>query len=530
MQLAILRVVFSVVFAVLLVGTPILRAPTPAEAATGASIVRFGGADRYATAASISRGTFSPGVPVLFISTGRDFPDALAAAPAAARSGGPLLLVESNSVPAETAAEVDRLDPGRIVIVGGIGAVSDGVAGFLDNYDTGGGVTRLGGNSRFDTAVAISQAHFAPGVGTVYVATGRNFPDALAAAAVAGRDGHPILLVDTDSAPDPVLNELARLAPGRIVVVGGAGVVSENVVQQLRSVTGNIERIGGANRFETAALIAAVNFGPGAPTYIATGGNFPDALAGAVVAGRNGGAILLVKQSDVTAPSAGQLSRIRPASVVLLGASGAVGDGALTGIRNALGQGGAFTFQPWQGSTVFQQETNIWCVPASIKTMLLVNMGGTGASQQAIYDYGRSQMGYAISGPGHDPQAWARSLNNFGGAGAGAYVDAAYGSYAVAIHEAVNSMRFTGKTVGITINNGGHAWVIGGFQTSNDPALTTDYAFLGVYVLGPFTAWTDPPPGTFYSNAALASKMTPYNEPERWTRWNGTYVVIQPTQ
>lgn len=525
-----LRVVLSFLAAVLLIGAPMRGLTSQAEAATGAAIVRFGGADRFATAASISRGTFSPGVSVLFVSTGRDFPDALAAAPAAARGGGPLLLVESNAIPAVTAAELDRLDPGRIVIVGGTSVVSDGVAGVLDAYDTGGGVTRLGGANRYETSVAISQAHFAPGVGTAYVATGRNFPDALAAAAVAGRDGHPILLVDTDSAPDAVLSELARLAPGRIVVVGGASVVSENVVQQLRGVTGNVQRIGGANRYETAALIAGASFGPGAPTYIATGGNFPDALAGAVAAGRNGGAILLVTPSDVTGPSAGQLSRIRPASVVLLGASGVVGDGALTGIRNALGQGGNFVFQPWQGSTVYQQETSIWCVPASIKTMLLVNMGGTTASQQAIYDYGRTQMGYAISGPGHDPQAWARSLNNFGGAGAGAYVDAAYGSYNAAIRAAVNSMRFTGKTVGVTINNGSHAWVIGGFQTSNDPALTSDFVFVGVYVLGSFTAWTDPPPGTFYNNAAMASKMTPYHEPERWTRWNGTYVVIQPTQ
>lgn len=525
------RVIVSAITAIVVVAAPTPATTSEAAAAPGAAtIARLGGADRYATAASISSSSFGPGVPVVFVSTGRNFPDALTAAPAAARAGGPILLVDTHSIPAATAAELDRLDPGRIVIVGASGAVSDGVAGALDAYDTGGGVTRIGGATRYDTAVQISQAHFGAGAGTVYVATGRNFPDALAAAAVASRDGHPILIVEGDSVPSAVSNELARLAPGRIVIVGGPGVVSEGVANHLRTITGNVQRIGGGDRYATAAMIAAASFGPGVPAYIATGSNFPDALAGAVVAARSGAPILLVKRSDVTSASAGELARIQPPGVVLLGASGVVGDGALTGIRNALGQGGNFHFQPWTGSTVFQQETNIWCVPASIQTMLLVNMGGTSASQETIYNYGRTQMGYAISGPGHDPQAWAISLNNFGGPGAGAYIDAAYGSYDAAIRSAITSMRQTGKTAGITINQGTHAWVIGGFLTSNDPLLTSDYAIAGVYVLGPFMAWTDPPPGTFYSYAALAEKMTPYYEPERWTRWNGTYVVIQPTQ
>ena len=48
--------------------------------------------------------------------------------------------------------------------------------------------------------------------------------------------------------------------------------------------------------------------------------------------------------------------------------------------------------------------------------------------------------------------------------------------------------------------------------------------------MAPFRAWTDPPPGTYYSAAAFAAKSTKYYEPERWTRWNGTYVLVRPTK
>jgi putative cell wall-binding protein len=67
----------------------------------------------------------------------------------------------------------------------------------------------------------------------VYVATGLNFPDALAAAAAAGRLGGPVLLVGPTSIPADTQAELGRLKPGRIVVAGGSGVVSDGVLNQL---------------------------------------------------------------------------------------------------------------------------------------------------------------------------------------------------------------------------------------------------------------------------------------------------------
>ncbi|HEU0235674.1 MAG TPA: cell wall-binding repeat-containing protein, partial [Candidatus Limnocylindrales bacterium] len=83
------------------------------------------------------------------------------------------------------------------------------------------------------TAAAISAAHYAPGVAVAYVATGANFPDALAGAAVAGNLGGPLLLVTQASIPAVTATELSRLKPARIVVLGSAAVVSDAVLNAL---------------------------------------------------------------------------------------------------------------------------------------------------------------------------------------------------------------------------------------------------------------------------------------------------------
>jgi hypothetical protein len=95
------------------------------------ALVRQSGADRYATAAAVSKGAFGTNVPVVYIATGANFPDALGAGPAAAKLGGPILLVRRDAIPAATATELTRLKPAKIVVVGGAGVVSDAVKAAL---------------------------------------------------------------------------------------------------------------------------------------------------------------------------------------------------------------------------------------------------------------------------------------------------------------------------------------------------------------------------------------------------------------
>ncbi len=201
---------------------------TALGAYTTGSVTRLSGASRIETSVAISQASFSPNVPVAYVATGSNFPDALSGAPVAGMQGGPLLLTEPDALPSVVATELTRLRPGRIVVLGGTGVVSSAVQTALGAYTTG-SVTRLSGASRIETSVAISQASFSPNVPVAYVATGSNFPDALSGAPVAGMQGGPLLLTEPDALPSVVATELTRLRPGRIVVLGGTGVVSDAV-------------------------------------------------------------------------------------------------------------------------------------------------------------------------------------------------------------------------------------------------------------------------------------------------------------
>ena len=305
--------------------TPADPAPVTLEAPS--SVTRLGGGDLYGTPAVISAANFAPGVPVVYVATGLDFPDALAGAAVAGPQGGPILLVSVDAIPAATAAELTRLRPQQIMILGGTGVVSDAVASALGDY-TSGAVTRLAGRDRYATAAAVGAATFVPGVSVVYVATGLNFPDALAGAAVAGFQDGPVLLVSTNAIPTVTAVELARLKPQRIVILGGTGVVSDAVASTLGAYTpGTVTRLAGRDRYATAAAISAATFAPGVPVvYVATGLDFPDALAGSAVAGSQGAPVLLVSTNAIPAATAAELIRLQPGRVVLLGSASSVSE------------------------------------------------------------------------------------------------------------------------------------------------------------------------------------------------------------
>ncbi|WBM79389.1 carboxypeptidase regulatory-like domain-containing protein [Cryobacterium breve] len=288
---------------------------------------RLAGGDRFATSSAISAENFDPGVDVVYIASGTNFPDALSAAPVAGKNKAPVLLVTPDAIPQAVQTELRRLTPKRIVVLGGVSSVSDAVTQALQAY-TAGTVTRSFGADRFATSAAISQSAFTPGVPVVYIANGYNFPDALSAAPVAGKDSAPVLLVPADRIPDEIATELDRLNPGRIVVLGGTNSVSETIQTQLALYTdGAITRLSGADRFATSAAVSHAAFPTGATTvYIANGFNFPDALSGAPVAGKNTAPVLLVPGDRITTEIKDELTRLRPTRIVVLGSASSVSD------------------------------------------------------------------------------------------------------------------------------------------------------------------------------------------------------------
>ncbi|MBA3740404.1 MAG: cell wall-binding repeat-containing protein, partial [Chloroflexi bacterium] len=274
----------------------------------------------------------------VFIATGASFPDALAGAPAAARARGPILLTASDSLPSATATELSRLKPSRIVILGGSGAVSSGVASRLASY--AGSVVRWSGADRFATAAAISKSTFAPGVAVAFVSTGSSFPDALSGGAVAGRNGGPILLVKQNALPGATATELARLKPSKIVILGGTSAVNSAVADALRrfATSGSVTRLAGADRYATAVQVSRASYGSAGSdvVFVATGSNYPDGLAGGPVAALVPGPLLLVAPTQLPGIVATELDRLDPMKVYVLGGTGSISDGVVRSIDAAL--------------------------------------------------------------------------------------------------------------------------------------------------------------------------------------------------
>ncbi|MFV0462254.1 MAG: GH25 family lysozyme [Nostocoides sp.] len=190
---------------------------------------------------------------------------------------------------------------------------------------------RLFGGDRTVTSVAASRrqfiGRFASGTGVVYLARRDELADAMAAGTLT--DG-PILLVPSCAGiPDAVTAEIARLAPSRVIALGGTGAICQASLDQ--GAAGRSQsRLWGPSRIETATAIAArrATLGPISKVYLASAASTaPDALAGGQL---TAGPILLVpSRGAAPAQVTSAIATLNPASVVALGGLAAVSDQTL---------------------------------------------------------------------------------------------------------------------------------------------------------------------------------------------------------
>lgn len=255
-------------------------------------VIRLSGSNRFGTAAAISQEGWGTADTVI-LARGDDFADSLAGVGLSRKYDAPILLTNSNKLTATTQTEITRLGASNVIILGGIGAVSQEIEDQL--IESGLNVERIGGKNRFDTAAQIAAEVIdgAP-VDTAVIVFGHNFPDALAAAPWAASQGYPILMVNTASIPAATQAFLTDNNIEHTYVVGGAGVISGEVFEALPNAT----RIAGNNRYGTSVQIASEGFDPYA-VFIASGDSFSDALSLAALAAKYDGSLLLVKQNAI---------------------------------------------------------------------------------------------------------------------------------------------------------------------------------------------------------------------------------------
>ena len=270
--------------ALALVGCLALATPSPAGADAQATGIRLSGNDRIETAIAISQAAFAPSgsarAAVLARSDG--FADALAGTPLAVNTFAPMLLTPPTGLDPRAETELKRVLPaGQTVYLLGLqGALSDAVAAQVksDGYT----VTRLGGNDRYETAVAVAKAVPAPMA--ILLATGNNPGDALPGGAAAAQAKGVVLLTNDATMPAATQQYISDHSSLPLYALGAPAAAAAPSAMA----------IFGADRYETSVKVAQKFFTTPANLGFANGFAYPDALAGGAAIGQAQGPLLLV--------------------------------------------------------------------------------------------------------------------------------------------------------------------------------------------------------------------------------------------
>lgn len=305
---------------------------------------RLAGLNRYQTSFAISRSDFADASAAV-LATGENYPDALAASGLAGVLDAPVLLVPPVNTPdyADLVMELRRLGAADVYLVGGTGVISDAVQ---TDLQAGFNVKRLAGTDRYATALKVAEEMVVRGADpkTAFVVSGASFADALSVSPYAFSQGFPILLTQPESLSSAARTFIEGRAVTDVVIAGGTGAVSGGVEASINGLPGvDVARLGGINRYETAAKMATwaidtKGWSSWEYTGIATGENFPDALAGGAACGvRNGALLLTLSNSLIDVTEATIAAHKAPMKMALIfGGTGAVSEPVKRNVVSAM--------------------------------------------------------------------------------------------------------------------------------------------------------------------------------------------------
>lgn len=284
-----------VVSALAVLGLLVAFPVAPARAVEDVTPARVEGPNRVATAVALADQAFPDGTDTAVIATAVAPQDALTGTALAGSLDAALLLVYPDDLPQETADALDGLRVDDIVVVGGTSSVSDEVANEL--AEGGRNVTRLFGESQYDTAEVVSRAAIengalpnVDGLATVLLANGEGFADALAGSPMAYAGPTPVLYTETDVLRNEAAAVIDDADVEQVVVLGGPAAISAAVVDAIEGRGVRVVRLGGDTRVETSGVVAAwtaeqLGFGMD-DVMLARGDDFPDSITAAQLAGK----------------------------------------------------------------------------------------------------------------------------------------------------------------------------------------------------------------------------------------------------
>lgn len=294
------------------------------------SDTRIAGKDRYNTSALISKRTYTTADTVI-LAYSMNYADALAGVPLAKTLSAPILLTNTNVLSEATVTEIKRLGAKNVIILGGESVISKNVERKLGTL--GLKTERIGGKTRYETATMIAE-RLREKPSNVFFVYANSYADALSVSTVAARKRAPIIYLNTNGEMQAdTAKYLAELKKKKCVenayVIGGEAVISDDMLKKAGAAVGATKcvRVSGANRYSTCIKVNktfAKTFN-GTEICVATGLDFPDALAGGVFAANKAAPMFLVSNM-LSAEQKEYLSKKGAKSFYVLGGTGAVSD------------------------------------------------------------------------------------------------------------------------------------------------------------------------------------------------------------
>lgn len=310
---------------------------------------RINGKDRIETAVKVSQKSYPNGTKAVILANKNKFADVLTAVPFSVQIGAPILFTDTNTLPADTKAEIARLGATTVYINGGENSVAKSIAEALKKE--GKSVHRFNGADRYETARLIGEKIRERGnKNVVEIASGETFPDALSLSSLAVKENAPILLSKKNELTIPTKLALSTWKVNKATIAGQKETISNDVEKMVKdgflltynsinnkySGAKDLRRIGGTDRYETSALIAKYAV-PEASLGVYTSGQiFADALVAGPYAGINKAPVLLVKRDSLPLSIANYTKSSKIERAVVIGGTSTVYDSTFNMIKDLL--------------------------------------------------------------------------------------------------------------------------------------------------------------------------------------------------
>lgn len=290
------------------------------------NILRIQGLDRFKTSRAIAEEITSTAIlENIVIASGYDFPDGLSGSTLSKKLNAPLLMAGnlSDSKEAIDYISTHLIKNGNVYILGGTGVVSKDTEDILINK--GFNVKRVFGQDRFETNNSIINS-IAPLEGTpVFISNAYGFADALSASSIAAIKGYPLLLTQTNEIPNIIKNQLSKIKPSKVYIVGGTGVITSTVETQIKELLplAEIIRLAGVNRYETSMNLYKHFNLDSKNILLVSGRDFPDALCGSQLAAKLNTSMVLCDEDNLDSQQ-GEFNKKNIENFYLLGGTGAL--------------------------------------------------------------------------------------------------------------------------------------------------------------------------------------------------------------